>query len=1132
MSFLETVEKARAFLERNGRVSLRALEREFSLDDGALDELIEELVEIQRVAVRDGRALAWAGGVPPALTETSEPERDPRSYTPKHLADKILQSKSALEGERKQVTVLFADVKGSMDLQEGMDPEEWHGIMDRFLQILTEGVHRFEGTVNQYTGDGIMALFGAPIAHEDHAQRACYAALHLTEELRRYATELRRERALSFSVRMGINSGDVVVGKIGDDLRMDYTAQGHTVGLAARMEELAEPGTAYLTEHTAARVEGYFELDNLGEFKLPGSREPLRVHELQRVGRFRTRLDRSRARGFARFVGRADEMQLLEHALAQAEAGTPQVVGIVADAGIGKSRLCFEFLERCRARGVMTYETTGVSHGKATPFLPILRLFREFYGITEQDSTTTTREKIAGRLLLLDESFRDLLPVMFDFLGVASPDDAAPPSDPETRQKQLIAIVRGIIQARAGRETTVTLLEDLHWFDRGSEAFLEPLLDPTPGSRALLLLNSRPEYRATWMQRPNYQQLPLQALGQAAIDELLVDLLGSDPSLAGLAELIQERTEGNPFFIEEVVQSLTEAGSLEGARGAYRLVAPVTDLRVPDTVQAVLAARIDRLPERDKQLLQTAAVIGRKFAEPILAGVAELPEAELATALAALQAADFIFEESLYPEAAYEFKHPLTHDVALGSQLAERRRRIHAAVARAIEERQPDRANEQSGLLAHHWEEAGEDFLAAVWHRRAAEWVGVQDAGEAVRHWRRVRSLLTDLPASPEADRHRLEACIRLLSVGYRLGLDERETEEIVAEGRGLADQLQDTRALVRLLDIHGCALFFFFSDREEGEARFREALGLAESLDDRGLVISLLQRLCIVLLFRGDLRGVLALVEHGLELSAGDWTLGREVIGFSPALSLLCWRGLILCHLSRLEEGAREAKQAERLALEHDDREVIQQARGCALQAALFSGDQAALAHAQRHFEIGEEIGNPLSLLFGYRGLVEAHLLNDDPEAASSAAERFVEMLEPFGEIWVKADLSAAAEALLATGDPERSRSLAAKANDFARRAGHLLPEIETSLALARVRMRTAGRAAEEEVADLLARAAELVEQTGATVFEPHVHLARAELSELLGDDARRELREAHRLFTDMGATGHAERVARELGS
>ena len=385
---------------------------------------------------------------------------DPRAYTPKHLVEKILASRSALEGERKHVTVLFADVKGSMDLAEQIDAEEWHRIMDRFFAILSEGVHRFEGTINQFTGDGIMALFGAPIAHEDHAQRACYAALHLQQELRRYADEMRLEHALNFSVRMGLNSGEVVVGKIGDDLRMDYTAQGHTVGLAARMEQIAEAGKALLTEHTAKLVSGYFTLRGLGASRVKGMSDPLQVFELEGVGRVRGRLDVSRARGFTKFVGRSHEMAALEAALDRAVAGSGQVVGVVADPGLGKSRLCYEFAERCRAREIPVYEAHGVAHGKAIPLLPILEHLRGYFGITEQDTARGARDKIAGRMVLLDETLAEGLPIMFDFLGVPDPERPTPPLGPEARQRQFLAVIRRLGRARSAREPAVHLFED------------------------------------------------------------------------------------------------------------------------------------------------------------------------------------------------------------------------------------------------------------------------------------------------------------------------------------------------------------------------------------------------------------------------------------------------------------------------------------------------------------------------------------------------------------------------------------------------------------------------------------------------------------------------------------------------
>src|SRR4051812_837338 len=640
----------------------------------------------------------------------------PRPQVPDHLAARIRAGRDAVEGEHKHVTVLFADVMGSMDLAESQDPEAWRRIMDRFFAILCEGVHRFEGTVDKFTGDGIMALFGAPIAHEDHAQRACYAALHLRDELAAYAAQLRREQGLNFSVRIGVNSGEVVVGAIGEDLGMTYTAIGHTVGLAQRMEQLAEPGTAYLTEHTAALVEGYLELSDLGEFQVKGASRPLRVHQLIGVGAARGRLDVSRARGFSKFVGREDELRVLEDALKQAHSGQPQVIGIVGEAGVGKSRLCDMFARRCRARGIPVYQTTGLAHAKSIPLMPVLHIMRSYFDVTDLDSDQTARERIAGKLLLLDESFAEDLSLLFDFLAVPDPERPSPRMDPEARQRRLLDLTKRLVHAQSAREPGVTVFEDLHWFDPASEVFVANHVEAAPGARGLAILNFRPDYHAAWMSKSYYRQIALAPLGPEAIEQLLDDLLGHDPSLTGLADFVRERTAGNPFFTEEVVYSLAEAGNLEGERGSYRLARPVDESAVPASVQAVLSACIDRLDEREKSVLQAGAVIGKEFSGSVLAQVAELEPDPLDEALRQLVASEFVFEQELYPEAIYAFRHPLTQEVAYRSQLGERRAVVHAAVARAIEAEQPERLDERAALLAQHWESSGQALEAARWH--------------------------------------------------------------------------------------------------------------------------------------------------------------------------------------------------------------------------------------------------------------------------------------------------------------------------------------------------------------------------------------------------------------------------------
>jgi hypothetical protein len=422
---------------------------------------------------------------------------------------------------------------------------------------------------------------------------------------------------------MGLNSGQVVVGKIGDDLRMDYTAQGHTVGLAERMEQLAEEGRPYLGAETASLVEGYFEIEELGEFTVKGTREPLVAFALTGTGPARTRLDVSRARGFTRFVGRGDEMESLEAALRHAAEGNGQVVGVVGEAGVGKSRLCLEFVEERRAEGIAVYEAHCPAHGKALALLPIRELLRNAFGVAARDPDRVARDAIAGRLLVLDEAFRAALPLVFDFLGVPDPAHPAPQIDPDARHRQLCSFLRRLVHAWSEREPTVVVIDDLHWIDEGSDTLLAELVEAVAGTRTLLLVNFRPEYRADWMRKSSYQQLPLSPLGPEASGELLHALLGEDPSVGGLPDLIRGRTQGNPFFIEEVVLSPVDGGALRGARGSYQQVAPIGAIEIPTTVMPVLAARIDRLPERAKQMLQTASVIGKRFSEALLARVAE-----------------------------------------------------------------------------------------------------------------------------------------------------------------------------------------------------------------------------------------------------------------------------------------------------------------------------------------------------------------------------------------------------------------------------------------------------------------------------------------------------------------------------
>jgi class 3 adenylate cyclase/tetratricopeptide (TPR) repeat protein len=635
----------------------------------------------------------------------------PESYIPKHLAEKILTSQAALEGERKQVTVLFADLKGSMELLSDRDPEEARKLLDPVLERMMEAVHRYEGTVNQVMGDGIMALFGAPLAHEDHAVRACYAALRMQDAVARYAEELRRSQGVDVQIRVGLNSGDVVVRSIGNDLRMDYTAVGQTTHLAARMEQLARPGSSLMTEATLRCVEGYVQVKSLGPTPIKGLTEPVPVFELIGTGGARTRLQASVARGLTRFVGRDAEVEQLRQALEQAAGGRGQVMAVTGEAGVGKSRLFYEFLRSHRTQGCLILESSSVSYGKATAYLPLIDLLKTYFKIADRDDTRTVRAKVTGNILTLDEALKDSIAPILRLLDALPDDHEFRSLEPARRREQTLDAVKRVLLRESRGQPLVLVFEDLHWIDAETQVLLDALVDSLPTAPILLAVNYRPSYQHQWGNRTYYRQLRIDALPPETAEALLEPLLGAHPDLQPLRRLLIERTEGNPLFLEESVRSLVETEVLVGERGAYRLGRDPGVIQVPPTVQAILAARIDRLPLEDKQLLQTAAVIGKDLPWALLLEVCGLQEDAVRRSFARLQAAEFLYEAKLFPDLEYTFKHALTHEVAYGSLLQDRRRATHARIIAAIEKVYADRLPEHLMVLAHH------AFRGEVWDK-------------------------------------------------------------------------------------------------------------------------------------------------------------------------------------------------------------------------------------------------------------------------------------------------------------------------------------------------------------------------------------------------------------------------------
>jgi class 3 adenylate cyclase len=661
------------------------------------------------------------------------------------------------DGERKTVTALFADIKGSMELMADLDPEEARAIIDPALRLMIDAVHRYDGYIVQSTGDGIFALFGAPVAHEDHPQRALYAALRMQEELRRYAGRLRAQGGVPIEARIGANTGEVVVRSIHtDEGHAEYTPIGHTTNLASRMQVVAPTGSIAISEATRKLVEGYFLLKALGPTLVKGLAEPINVYEVTGLGPLRTRLQRAAGRGLTRFVGRGAELAQMRRALELARDGHGQVVAAMGDPGVGKSRLFFEFKAVAQS-GCLVLEAYSVSHGKASAYLPVIDLLKTYFKIAAEDDERARREKVAGKVVILDRALEDTLPYLYSLLGISESDDPLAALDPQTRRRRTLEAIKRILARESLSQPLIVEFEDLHWIDSETQALLNLLVDGLATARILLLVNYRPEYHHQWGNKTYYTQLRLDPLGREGAQELLTALMGDDESTLPLKGLIIERTEGNPFFMEEMVQALFEQGVL-ARNGAVRLVKPLEQIRVPATVQAILASRIDRLSTAEKELLQTLAVLGREFSSRLIKRVARKSDDELERMLSELQLAEFIYEQPAVGDVEYTFKHALTLEVGYNSVLVERRRLLHERAAQAIEGLFSDRLEDHLSELAHHYDRSGNVRKAVEYLGRAGRRAAQQTAhSEAVGYLKRALELLKNLPDSVDRDRQEFD---------------------------------------------------------------------------------------------------------------------------------------------------------------------------------------------------------------------------------------------------------------------------------------------------------------------------------------------------------------------------------------
>jgi class 3 adenylate cyclase/tetratricopeptide (TPR) repeat protein len=869
-----------------------------------------------------------------------------------------------------------------MELLADRDPEEARKILDPVLERMMDAVHRYEGTVNQVMGDGIMALFGAPLAHEDHAVRACYAALRMQESVKTYADEVRRSHAAVVKIRVGLNSGEVVVRAIGSDLRMDYTAVGQTTHLAARMEQLADPGAIVITPETLALAEGYVEVKPLGPVPVKGLADALEVYEVTGASQARTRLQAATRRGLTRFVGRDAEVEQLRRAQQLAGDGHGQVAAVVGEAGVGKSRLVYELTHSHRLQGWLVLDSASVSYGKATSYLPVIDLLKGYFKIQDRDDLREIREKVTGKLLTLDRALEPTLPALLALLDVPANDVSWSSLDPGQRRQQTLDAVKRLLLREAREQPLLLIFEDLHWIDGETQVLLDGLVDSLGSARLLLLVNYRPEYQHSWGSKTAYSQMRLDALPAESAGELLEALLGDDAGLAPLKQLLVKR--GNPFFLEETVRTLVETKALAGERGRYRLTQPVQSIQVPPTVQVMLAARIDRLAPEDKRLLQVASVVGKDVPFALLQVIAELPDEALRRGLSRLQASEFLYETGLYPDLEYSFKHALTHDVTYGGLLQERRRELHARIVEAIETLHGDRLGEQIERLAHHALRGELREKAVHYLRQAGLKAAARSVPQDARAWfEQAVGVLETLPESQSTLEQAFEIRLELRPVLNQLG-EVRRALEPLREAEALAERLNDDprrgRACAFMTVTHS-----LLGELDEALVTGTRALEIAGRLGDLKLRILTTSYLGYAHYVRGEYERVVELATDNLAALPADWIY--ETFGATQPASVFdrVWLAMSLAELGRFAEAAEHEAEAIRLAEPTQHAFTVGVAHRAAATLHVLKGDWAKARSLIEHWIAVLRTGNVILLL---------------PNAVASSA-------------WVLAQLGEASEAL-----------------------------------------------------------------------------------------------------------------------
>jgi class 3 adenylate cyclase/tetratricopeptide (TPR) repeat protein len=1062
---------------------------------------------------------AHPAGASTGSAQLASPRFDaPQSYTPKYLAEKIISSKAALEGELKQVTTLHADMKGSTEYVAERDPEEARRLLDPMLELMMEAVHRYEGTVNQVMGDGIMALFGAPLAYEDHAVRACYSALRMQESIRKYAEEVRRTEGIPLQIRVGLNSGEVFVRSIGSDLHMNYTAQGLTSHLSARMEQMAVPGTILITSRTHRLAEEHIASKPLGPMVVRGLAEPVETYELLGANPSRSRLEASASRRLTTFVGRLNEIDQLRKALDLAEKAHGQVVTVVGEPGAGKSRLIHEFIHSRWTNNWLVLQATAVSYRTATSYLPVTECLKVYFEIATSDEPVAIREKVTSKLLSLDARLLPMLPALLTLLDLPPDDSHQSNLNPPQRRQRTLEAVKRLLFRESEAQPLLLVIQDLHSIDPETQVLIDGLVDSLPTARFVLLVSYRPEYLHGWGGKSYYTRIRIDPFAPDAAREMLDALLGTDVGLEPVKRLLIEKTEGNPFFIEESVRTLTETGALTGNPGAYTTTKAISELQIPATIEALLTSRIDRLAPGDKRILQAAAVIGNQVPLGVLQAVAESTSDEIRQALGRLQACEMLYEVRLFPDLEYSFKHALIHDVAYQMLPPDRQRALHTAALVAGEKYYADQSSERADWLAYH------AFRAKIWdraviHLRAAAARAIARAGNrvAVRHLENAL-IAVDQLAGEERRSLAIDLRIDLRHALTPLGQVQRTLDHLRTADQ-LATELNDRLRLGRIVSFTANCLLLQ-GHYAEAVSTGERALNIARELGDRRIELTTKMYMVRARLCRGECQAAIEMYQSivcALDERPPDDFLDLPVL---PGVFVRSQFAAALAEMGAFSRAAARAGEAAVLADASGQPDSIMWANWGIGSVALVRG---ASAEAVRVFDRLLDLCRTHDL-DAYASRIMAAL--GCARARAGQVGEGLPLLEQAVALDKSAEpqvtrsfaLTALSEACLLAGELEKALAIATEAVERTKEHGERAAEAHACWVLAMIEK---ARAADLDLAGRMVQAATAIAtELGLQPLLAHCYLGFADLCQRRGRqaDAREHRERGEHLLTELG--------------